>query len=110
MHEPYETQAYAIMVLEGAYGDGSRSAMRKAGWETLPRGDAPILVDGYYPPSGVPAALTVDIQGDSAPEVIVSLNDGYVHAFSSTAEELWRYDYTSRQARSCTRPRSSPRT
>ena len=28
MHEPYETQAYALMVLEGAYGDGSRSAMR----------------------------------------------------------------------------------
>ncbi|HPY20730.1 MAG TPA: VCBS repeat-containing protein, partial [Polyangiaceae bacterium] len=28
MHEPYETQAYAVMVLQGAYGDGTRSAMR----------------------------------------------------------------------------------
>ncbi len=27
---PYVTQSYAIMVLEGAHGDGSRSAMRSA--------------------------------------------------------------------------------
>ena len=51
-NEPYETQAYAIMVLEGAHGDGSRSAMRKAGWENLPRGGAPISVAGWYPPNG----------------------------------------------------------
>ena len=31
MYEPYVTQAYAIMVLEGAYGSGDESAMRKAG-------------------------------------------------------------------------------
>jgi len=90
---PYETQAYAIMVLEGAHGDGSRSAMRKPGWETLPRGGAPILVDGYYPPSGVPAAATVDLQGDAAPEIVVSLNDGYMSAYSATAERIWRFDY-----------------
>jgi len=94
MNEPYETQAYAIMVLEGAHGDGSRSAMRKAGWETLPRGGRPILVDGWYPPGGVPAALTIDIQGDDAPEVVVSLNDGFIHAFDADAGELWRYDFT----------------
>ena len=35
--EPYETQAYAFMVLDGAYGDGSRSARRHAGFTTLPR-------------------------------------------------------------------------
>ena len=93
-NEPYETVAYAIMVLEGAYGDGSRSAMRKTGWETLPRGDAPILVDGWYPPGGVPAPTTVDIQGDAAPEIVVSLNDGFVHAFDSSANELWRHDFT----------------
>ncbi|MFZ1983623.1 MAG: VCBS repeat-containing protein, partial [Desulfatitalea sp.] len=46
--EPYVTQAYAIMALEGAHGDGSRSAMRLAGWETMPRGDRPIDVDGWY--------------------------------------------------------------
>ncbi|MBU0754567.1 MAG: VCBS repeat-containing protein, partial [Planctomycetes bacterium] len=31
---PYVTQAYGVMVLEGSHGDGSRSAMRKEGWET----------------------------------------------------------------------------
>ena len=32
--EPYETQAYAFMVLDGAYGDGSRSARRHEGFTT----------------------------------------------------------------------------
>jgi hypothetical protein len=80
---PYETQAYAIMVLEGAHGDGSRSAMRKTGWENLPRGGVPIAVAGWYPPNGVPAAATMDIQGDAAPEIMVSLNDGYMRAFTA---------------------------
>jgi len=91
---PYETQAYAIMVLEGAHGDGSRSAMRKPGWETLPRGGTPISVSGWYPPNGVPAAVTVDIQGDSASEIIVSLNDGFMRAFTAQGAELWRWNYT----------------
>jgi hypothetical protein len=95
---PYVTQAYAIMALEGAHGDGSRSAMRLAGWETLPRGDAPIDVDGWYPPSGVPAAATVDIQGDSRPEIVVSLNDGFMYAFDAGAQQLWRYNYTHSKA------------
>lgn len=93
MHEPYETQAWAVMVLEGAHGDGSRSAMRKPGWETLPRGDAPILVDGWYPPAGVPAPTTVDIDGDGAPEIVVPLNDGKIHAYSGTGEALWSFDH-----------------
>lgn len=91
---PYETQAYAIMVLEGAHGDGQRSAMRLPGWETLPRGDRPIQVDGWYPPRGVPAAATVDIQGDTRPEIVVSLNDGFVYAFGSDARQIWRFNYT----------------
>jgi len=90
MHVPYVTQAYAVMVLEGAHGDGSRSARRKTGWETLPRGDAPIDVDGWYPPSGVPATTIVNITGDARPEIVVSLNDGYVYAFDSTGQRLWR--------------------
>lgn len=93
-NEPYETQAYAIMVLEGNHGDGSRSAMRKPGWEHLPRGDRPIEVDGWYPPKGIPAATTVDIQGDAAPEIVVSLNDGFLRAFGANAGELWRFDFT----------------
>ncbi len=94
MHVPYETQAYAIMVLEGAHGDGSRSAMRKPGWEVLPRGDAPVKVDGWYPPGGVPAAATVDITGNGLPEIIVSLNDRHLYMFNSTGDLLWRHDYS----------------
>ncbi|MEN6318465.1 MAG: VCBS repeat-containing protein [Syntrophaceae bacterium] len=96
---PYVTQAYAVMVLEGAYGGGgSRSAMRLAGWETLPRGNAPILVSGWYPPIGVPAAATVNIQGDARPEIVVSLNDGFMYAFDADANRLWRYNYTNGKA------------
>ncbi len=90
---PYDTVAYAIMVLEGAYGNAERSAMRKSGWEELPRGGTPVKVAGWYPPNGIPAPVTVDIQGDSRPEIVVSLNDGFMHAFGSDARELWRYNY-----------------
>ncbi len=94
MFEPYETQAYGIMVLEGAHGDGSRSAMRLPGWETLPRGLSPMTDDDWYPPSGVPAAATIDLQGDELPEVVISLNDGRMTAFDATGGELWHFDYT----------------
>ncbi len=93
-YEPYQTQAYALMVLQGAHGDGSRSAMRAPGWEILPRGDSPIDVNGWYPPSGVPAAATIDIQGDALPEIVVSLNDGFVYAFNADGSRLWRFNYT----------------
>jgi hypothetical protein len=90
---PYETQAYAVMVLEGSFGDGSRSAQRKAGWEDLPRGNPPIDVDGWYPPTGIPAPTLVDISGDPKPEIIVPLNDGWVYAFDANGQRLWRTDY-----------------
>ena len=92
-HDPYETQAYAIMVLDGAYGDGSRSAMRHPGWETLPRGVLPMQVDGWYPPGGVPATAIVDLQGDEHPEIVVSLNDGLMYAFGHDGELLWQFNY-----------------
>ncbi|MDA8140966.1 MAG: VCBS repeat-containing protein [Desulfobacteraceae bacterium] len=91
--DPYVTQAYAVMVLEGAYGDGSRSAIRLAGWENLPRGGAPIHVNGDYPPGGVPAAATVNIQGNTCPKIIASLNDGHMYAFDGPTQPLWSYDY-----------------
>lgn len=90
---PYETQAFAVMVLEGAHGSGDRSGMRKAGWEVLPRGDKPIHVDGWYPPSGVPAPTSVDILGDGRPEIVVTLNDGFVYAFDAGGKQLWRFDF-----------------
>ncbi|UCF93840.1 MAG: VCBS repeat-containing protein, partial [Desulfobacterales bacterium] len=94
LHVPYETQAYALMVLEGSHGDGRRSAMRKPGWEELPRGETPLAVEGWYPPNGVPAPTTVNIQGNEDPEIIASLNDGFIYAFSGDATEIWRFNYT----------------
>lgn len=93
LHDPYETQAWAVMVLDGSWGDGSRGGMRRSGWETLPRGGDPILVD-EYPPQGVPAPTIVDLQGDANLEIVASLNDGALHAFGADATELWRFDYT----------------
>jgi len=89
----YQTIHYSVMALEGGYGDGSRSARRLAGWENLPSGDAPIVQpDPYYPPPGIPAPTTVDINGDGLPEVIVGMNDGYVYAFGTNGTRLWRTD------------------
>lgn len=93
MHEPYETQAYGIFVLKGAYGNGDESAMRKEGWEVIPRGEKPISVDGWYPPGGVPAIMVADILGNPGLEMVVSLNDGFMYCFSSSGEILWRYNY-----------------
>ena len=39
--EPYETQAYAFMVLDGAYGNGSRSGRRHKGFNRLPLTTSP---------------------------------------------------------------------
>ena len=95
---PYVTQAYGVMALQGSWGDGSRSAMRLPGWETLPRGGAPIPVAGYYPPSAPPAPVILDIQGDAHPEILVSLNDGFLSAFQADGALLWRYNYTKGKA------------
>ena len=93
LHVPYETQAWAVMVLEGAHGDGSRSARREPGWEQLPRGGVPITVSGWYPPTGIPVPTVVDLTNDPGLEIVVSLNDGHVHAFSAAADHLWSVDY-----------------
>jgi hypothetical protein len=92
--DSYVTQAYGVMVLEGAYGDGKRSARRLSDWQILPRGGWPIQVVGWYPPKGVPAPMTINIQGDDLPEIVVSLNDGSMYAFDAYGHLLWRYDYT----------------
>jgi hypothetical protein len=95
MKEPYETQSYAFVVLEGAHGDGSRSARRKAGFETLPQSDKPAVRTGedYYPPSGIPAPTTVNIVGDVKPEIIAPINDGFIYAIGPDGTRLWRYDF-----------------
>jgi hypothetical protein len=101
MKEPYETQSYAFVVLEGAHGDGSRSARRKAGFETLPVSDKPAVraSEDYYPPSGIPAPATVNIVGDARPEIIAPINDGFIYAIGPDGSRLWRYDYAKGKAK-----------
>ena len=93
--EPYETQAYAFMVLDGAQGGGGRSARRHKGFRRLPlTGKPAVRPDGdWYPPSGIPAASVVDIRGDRRPEIVASVPDGHVHAVGPGGKRLWRYDY-----------------
>jgi hypothetical protein len=93
--EPYITQAYAFMVLDGAHNGGVRSAMRHVGFVHLPLSAKPASrPDGdWYPPSGIPAPTVANISGDSRPEIVASVPDGYVYAIGPTGKRLWRYDY-----------------
>jgi hypothetical protein len=93
---PYVTQGFLLTVLDGNYGDGSKAAMRHPGFETMPISQQPVVrADGdYYPPSGIPAPAIANILGDAKPEIVASLNDGFVYAFSSTGQVLWKYDVT----------------
>jgi FG-GAP-like repeat len=95
MKEPYETQAYAFMVLDGAQGSGKRSARRHKGFRRLPLTRKPaVRPDGdWYPPSGIPAPTLVDIRGDRRPEIVASVPDGAVYAVGPGGKRLWRYDY-----------------
>ncbi len=94
-HEPYETQGHALMVLQGAHGDGSRSAMRLPGWEKLPMSGKPaVRASGdWYPPDGVPAPVVANILGDKRPEILASLNDGAVYAYGPDAGLRWVYNF-----------------
>ena len=93
--EPYVTQAYAFMALDGAQSGGGRSAMRHAGFVHPPLSAKPAFrPDGdWYPPSGIPAPTVVNISGDSRPEIVAAVPDGYVYAIGPTGKRLWRYDY-----------------
>ena len=94
-NEPYETQAYAFMVLDGAYGAGNRSARRHKGFRKLPLTRKPaVRPDGdWYPPSGIPAPTIVDLGGNRRPEIVASVPDGSVYAVGPGGKRLWRYDY-----------------
>jgi hypothetical protein len=95
LHEPYETQAYAVMVLDGAQRGGARSARRHKGFRTLPLTRKPaVRPDGdWYPPSGIPAPAIVNLRGDRRPEIVAAAPDGAVYAVSPRGRKLWRYDY-----------------
>ena len=95
MKEPYETQGYAFMALDGAQNGGARAGRRHAGFETLPLSDKPTVRPSgdYYPPDGIPAPTTVNIVGDARPEILAAIPDGYVYAIGPDGSRLWRYDY-----------------
>ena len=97
-HIPYRTQAYAFMALDGAYGDGHRSARRHPGFETLPMSNHPVYrPDGdWYPPSGIPAPTVVDLLGNARPEIVAALPGGKVYAVGPTGHRLWSYQYAPR--------------
>jgi hypothetical protein len=82
---PYETQAYAFMVLDGG-------ARRHEGFWRLPLTRRPIAGD-LYPPSGIPAPTIVNLRGDRRPEIVAAVPDGAVHAVGPGGRRLWRYDF-----------------
>jgi FG-GAP-like repeat len=94
-HVPYETQAYAFMVLDGAQRGGRRSGRRHKGFTRLPLTSKPaVRGDGdWYPPSGIPAPTLVNLRGSRRPEIVASIPDGFVYAISPKGRRLWRYDY-----------------
>lgn len=93
MDIPYDTKHHAIMVLEGNYGDGSRSARRLSGWETLPSSGYPLNKTlSWYPPSNPPAPTIIDLDGDGAPEILYGAHDGYIYCTDANANQLWRRD------------------
>jgi hypothetical protein len=91
---PYDTKHHSVMVLQGSYGDGTRSARRLPGWDHLPSSGYPLSREGrtWYPPKNPPAPTTVDITGDRRPEILYAAHDGYIYCLSSTADQLWRTD------------------
>lgn len=92
-NEPYETQFYPVVVLEGNH-DANRAAMRLSGWENPPRSGAPQpRPSGWYPPEGIPTPTVVDMTGDGKPEIIAPLNDGWIHVISPDGKPLWTFDY-----------------
>jgi FG-GAP-like repeat len=101
MKEPYETQNYAFMVLDGAQNGGARSARRHRGFTNLPLSRKPAVRTGddYYPPSGIPAPTVVDIAGNRRPEIVSSVPDGAVYTIGPTGKRLWRYDYAHGRAK-----------
>ncbi len=96
MDIPYDTKHHSVMVLEGSYGDGSRSAMRLDGWENLPSSGYPQNRGGrtWYPPRNPPSPTVANISGDSRPEILYAAHDGKIYCISPDGIPLWQYDFT----------------
>ena len=96
MNIPYDTVHDSIMVLEGSYGDGSRSARRLTGWKNLPSSGPPLNRDDdhtWYPPANPPAPTIIDLDGDGRLAIIYAAHDGHIYCTSSETQQLWRMDF-----------------
>lgn len=91
---PYDTKHHSIMVLEGSYGDGSRSARRLSGWEDLPSSGYPQIRGDrtWYPPTNPPSPTIVDINNDQSLEILYTAHDGFLYCTSARGVELWKRD------------------
>jgi len=100
-HIPYRTQGYAFMALDGAYGDGHRSARRHPGFETLPMSNHPVYrpAGDWYPPTGIPAPTVVDLVNDGRPEIVAALPGGKVYAVGPGGHRLWATRYAPRRSK-----------
>ena len=100
-HIPYRTQGYAFMALDGAYGDGHRSARRHRGFEHPKMSNHPVYRPSgdWYPPSGIPAPTLVDIAGDSRPEIVSALPGGKVYAVGPGGHRVWTTKYAPRRSK-----------
>jgi hypothetical protein len=100
-HIPYRTQGYAFMALDGAYGDGHRSARRHPGFEKLRMSNHPVYrPDGdLYPPTGIPTPTVVNLVGDSRPEIVSALPGGKVYAVGPGGHRLWSTQYAPRRSK-----------
>jgi len=86
----YVTQHWSIAVFNGNYNN--LGATRKTGWELFPIGGAP-MAPSYTPLVAPPAAAIVNILEDAKLEIVVSLNDGNMYCYDTTATRLWNYNY-----------------
>ena len=95
MKEPYETQNYAFMVLDGAQNGGARSARRHRGFTNLPlsrkpavRGDERLLPAERHPGADGRQHRRRPPAGDRRLGARRA-----VYAVGPTGRRLWRYDY-----------------
>jgi hypothetical protein len=94
-NEPYETQAYAFVVLDGAQGPRAAVGAQARGL----RAAAAHCQSGRWAGGRlVPAQRDSGAdpgrhQGNRRPEIIASVPDGYVYAVGPGGKRLWRYDY-----------------
>ena len=96
LHIPYRTQGYAFMVLDGAYGDGTRSARRHAGFETAADVE-PARVTGPAATGTRPAGSRPRPWSTSAatpgPRSSSALPGGKVYAVGPDGHRRWTYTY-----------------